>query len=757
MKRVLLAMALWLWPMCVAAASDDSPHTLRREYAGAGAGLTLSEQLFDTLAPLVLLGPEWLFQAGDSAVWASPQYDDSHWRLTPAPSEQHRELRSDWPGVGWFRFRLAVDSTLQHTPLLMLFQLIGACEVYVNGELFYSVGTVGATADDETAMVVPNPSGGILPAAAGSQWLVAVRYSQQFRCEHGEHSPLPPTLIAGVYRANEGIPLVRDWNNVMASLQVAFWMAALMFALVHLLIYVFNRHDGRRISNLYLAAFSFACAQIAFLPFEANGRTMSADEYVRTISLFKLYLVATGVFGPLFLYKEFYDKIPKQFWVILAGGTVTAALAWALPEEIVFAFVAPILLEMMRVVILAVVRKRPGAWIVMVGYGAFAVLCGLQIVWQWIYNEPPTVLFGFPYLFGILLLLICMSVYLAKSIAQTNLKLAVQLAKVTELSDLAVKQEREAKEQEMQRRLLEQEIQHNEAQLEKARSLEVAHRELEQAHADLRRAQAHLVQSEKMASMGMLVAGVAHEINTPVGAISSMHDTLMRAIDRLRQTLTRLRLGDDPVRDEIDRSMTVIGEANQVIQSGCDRVTTIVRRLRSFARLDEAELKTVDLREGIEDTLTMVHHELKHKAEVVRQYDDIPPVACYPSQLNQVFLNLLVNAGHANEGRGTITIRTYADGPERICIDIEDTGCGIPSEHLTRVFDPGFTTKGVGVGTGLGLSICYQIMQDHHGELRVVSEVGRGTTFTVCLPRDLEARLGQRAGARHEPNGDRPQ
>lgn len=257
--------------------------------------------------------------------------------------------------------------------------------------------------------------------------------------------------------------------------------------------------------------------------------------------------------------------------------------------------------------------------------------------------------------------------------------------------------------------------------------------ERKKAEKKLKETQAQLVQSEKMASLGTLVAGVAHEINTPVGAISSMYDTQVRAVERLKATLNTISTGDTEEHQKVDDLFKIIEDANRVIASGTDRVTNIVRRLKSFARLDEAELQTVDIHEGIEDTLIIVHHELKHKAVVERNFGDIPPIPCYPRQLNQVYLNLLVNAIQAIEDKGTITISTFTKN-DHAYIQFKDTGVGIPDEALNKIFDPGYTTKGVGVGTGLGLSICYQIVKDHHGDILVESKVGKGTTFTIILP-----------------------
>lgn len=265
--------------------------------------------------------------------------------------------------------------------------------------------------------------------------------------------------------------------------------------------------------------------------------------------------------------------------------------------------------------------------------------------------------------------------------------------------------------------------------------------DLERANRELRETQLKLIQADKMASLGMLVAGIAHEINTPIGAVSSMHDTLFRTIDKLKEIIETYCPRGHESYEQAESSLKVIEDSKRVIKPGTDRVINIVRRLRSFARLDEAILKTVDIHEGLEDTLTLIHHELKHNITVTKNYGEVPPIACFPGQLNQVFLNILINAKQAIRGEGAITISTYvADG--KVHIAIRDNGIGIPKEQLTKIFDPGFTTKGVGVGTGLGLSICYQIIQDHLGEIKVESEVGKGSTFTIILPADLDRRLG---------------
>jgi len=254
------------------------------------------------------------------------------------------------------------------------------------------------------------------------------------------------------------------------------------------------------------------------------------------------------------------------------------------------------------------------------------------------------------------------------------------------------------------------------------------------------RLEQQLVQSEKMASLGQLVAGVAHEINTPMGSIHANIGTAQSAIELLERALAREEIAKIIAADlKLKRALAILKESCEINRMASDRIVGIIGSLRNFARLDEAERKTVDLNEGLESTLTLLRHQIKRGVEVVRQYGPELRADCYPNQLNQVFMNVLQNAIQSMDGKGTLTITSEQVGDEAV-IRIRDTGKGIPAEYLPRVFDPGFTTKGVGVGTGLGLSIAYQIMDKHAGTIECQSEVGAGTTFTIRLPIKAEPR-----------------
>ncbi|CAD5374368.1 putative Histidine kinase [Rubrivivax sp. A210] len=272
--------------------------------------------------------------------------------------------------------------------------------------------------------------------------------------------------------------------------------------------------------------------------------------------------------------------------------------------------------------------------------------------------------------------------------------------------------------------------------------------ELDALNQQLRAAQGQLLQSEKMASIGQLAAGVAHELNNPIGFVHSNLGTLAEYVQELLAVLdlcmrsARQHLGPAELRplDEAWREHDLDYMRHDIVQllaesrDGADRVRVIVKNLRDLAHVSSDELVWADLREGLDSTLSIVWNEIKYKANVVKEYGEIPPILCVPAQLNQVFMNLFVNAAQAIEQRGRITVRTGASDTE-VWVEIADDGRGIAPEHLSRIFEPFFTTKPVGQGTGLGLSVSHSIVAKHRGRLTVCSEPGAGTTFRIALPR----------------------
>lgn len=298
----------------------------------------------------------------------------------------------------------------------------------------------------------------------------------------------------------------------------------------------------------------------------------------------------------------------------------------------------------------------------------------------------------------------------------------------------ALKRERAAREQ-------------SDALLEtRSRELYLSNQELEKQHGALKDAQAQLVQSEKLASVGQLAAGVAHEINNPIGFVMSNLGSLGKYTE-LFCTLIRLyqcyaNSNDTTVLAEIvaleqtediefvmEDVVALLSESTE----GIVRVKDIVQGLKSFSRIDDAGTTDSDIHQGIEDTLKLIANELKYKCEIVRRFGELPLVPCNLAQVNQVFMNLLVNASQAIQANGRIEITTSVVD-SCACIEIRDTGCGIDQDKLDKIFDPFFTTKPVGEGTGLGLAISYGIIEEHGGRIEVESALNEGTAFTIQLP-----------------------
>jgi signal transduction histidine kinase len=279
--------------------------------------------------------------------------------------------------------------------------------------------------------------------------------------------------------------------------------------------------------------------------------------------------------------------------------------------------------------------------------------------------------------------------------------------------------------------------------------------ELNQAYSRLKSSQLALVQSEKMASLGQMVAGIAHEINTPLGYVQNnvivgqemftqvgvmiagyekLIDSLLdenvdeEQISAQMQQVAELRANSSP-REMLEAMQGLIADTLY----GVGQISELVLNLKDFSRMDTVATETVNLNECIESALNIGRNVLKYRIEIIRDFGDLPGITCSPSQLNQVFLNLFTNAAQAIEGNGRLTIKTW-HADRGIQISIADTGKGISPEHLTRIFDPFFTTKPVGEGTGLGLAISHQIIQKHGGDIRVESSPGTGTRFHIHLP-----------------------
>ncbi len=280
---------------------------------------------------------------------------------------------------------------------------------------------------------------------------------------------------------------------------------------------------------------------------------------------------------------------------------------------------------------------------------------------------------------------------------------------------------------------------------------------LDKTLARLKTTQSQILQAEKMASIGQLAAGVAHEINNPIGFISSNldalndymtdFDTLLQHFQKLEKTLKESN--QENLSSEIKKQIQTISDYEEEIEvdylkddipellkdckEGTGRVGKIVGDLKSFAHPGNDEQMLIDINKGLESTLNVVNNEIKYKATVSKEFGEIPLVEGYPQKLNQVFMNILVNAAQSIKEKGEIKIVTKQKG-NYVAVSISDNGCGIEKDHLSKIFDPFFTTKEIGKGTGLGMNIAYNIIKEHKGKIDIKSQVGKGTVFTIILP-----------------------
>lgn len=263
-------------------------------------------------------------------------------------------------------------------------------------------------------------------------------------------------------------------------------------------------------------------------------------------------------------------------------------------------------------------------------------------------------------------------------------------------------------------------VQHPVCSLETERDLEVLTKKLAEAH--------------KMASLGRLASGIVHEINTPIGSILSNNETIRKSIETLRKLITTATEQNTPLPPKAAVVLDTLQSLTDIDKIACERIYAVIRSLKTFARVNESDLRKVDIHEILLNTIKLSGCVFRRRVTVVTDFGDIPEVECYPGLLNQVFLNLVVNAAQAIEGDGTVTVRTRLEG-EAVAISITDTGSGIPPDVRDKIFSAGFSTKPIGEGTGLGLSITREIVEDTHGgSINFETEVGAGTTFHVKIP-----------------------
>ncbi len=699
--------------------------------AGAQVGLEPQPQRHDELLPIDM---SWRVKLGDDMTWAEPTFDDTDWARASGTWFRASPVEEPFETVAWFRTRIRIPTELTDRELQLGISHVGAAEVFLDGARVLQRGSI------QTAR-----TGGRTPTELMPAKPVPVRF--ETAGDHVVAVRLATTCSAQLARigGRSGFGLYLGGAEAFESyaragrrrLAVHLWFsgAALSTGTLFLLIFWFRRSHRE---NFYFACASYALAGVA-IGILGTFSAPDVAQHIAYLSLFRPSTVWASFAFLRFVQEVLFSDRPRRNYLYLAiAVTLTAGVLW-IHVAVYYAFSIFLLLDVAMVLAMGLAMRRPGAGLIALGGFVGAGGAIVQMLPPLFGYEP----FEAAYVYGFVINLLVISYLLAQNYARVQHDLEGQMVR-------AVEQERRAREEELARRSLEAANARQEVELEEARKREEVLAQLEAAHRELKSTQSQLVQSGKMAALGQLVAGVAHELNTPIGAIGSVHQSLRSALTKLESELSQQAPDVLSPKSRVAKSIAVIRDAESVIGSGSDRVSEIVKRLRTFARLDEAEFKLVDVTDGLRDTMMLIRHKQKRGIEIETRFAELPRIPCFPSPLNQVFLNLMVNAAQAieakPEARGTILLQTGLE-PGWITIRVSDDGIGIPEENRERIFDPGFTTKGVRVGTGLGLSISFQIVQDHQGEISVQSEVGKGTTFAVRIPTNLDQRLGRRPEA----------
>lgn len=660
---MMLLSLLLCWLICAGSASADPV----RVPADAVSVPRVDDLPLVGALPL-LAG--WRFRSGHAEARAARDFDDSGWMvldsLETTLTEATRE-RIGWTGEGWFRLRLHVDPGLPAGAVGLLYGHSGALAIYLDGLLLDTSGRVASRQADEQVYLTGDVKRMTpLTLTPGAEHVIAVHFSNRNSLAVLD-SPDRLGFATFLVDLSQWGQLAQRYVYTSVFHQTLF-VVPLAFGIFHLLLFLYHR---RQVGHLYYALFALSVSVLIYAPLHL-GYVHALREFMLLRLTFKWALLAVPLTALLFLYTEFLGGPTRLFKSACVLGVGVGALAFVIPLDFIYYVVLLFFVDVVRVVVLGLRRDMPGTFIVRAGWFVFAGGCLLQVLMELSVIETPGGPFVFfPYIYGTLILVVSMSVYLARAVGRTNRELEDKLEQVSNLSARALEHERE-------------------------------------------------VQSAKLSTLTHLVAGIVHEMNSPVGAIRSARDTLARAVARLREGIP-----SGPALQAIDG-------ATSALESATDRLGTILSGFKSFSHLDEAEWQIARLEEGLDSTVALMDSQLQGQITVEKEYGGIPAIWCTPARLNQVFMHLITNALQAMDGPGTLRLRTWVED-DRVCVGIRDSGVGIPAEQLGGLFDVAFRRR-ARVKMGMGLVADSHTVSEHGGKMHVHSKVGVGTEVIIRLP-----------------------
>jgi signal transduction histidine kinase len=678
----------------------------------------------------ILLDKGWKFQAGDNPEYSNPSFDDRHWKPID-PTKDIHDIPELWKtNIGWFRLHVVFDSSTTQKTLAVLVGQTGASEIFLNGQLIQKFGTISSNPEQVQAIMPTRGTYIELPVSKEEQ-VIAVRFAVQ--------KNLPYLTFAG--RSNSALVLrAMEVQSISRSFQRNFHLFLdymrgglfLILAVLHLALFWFNTSQK---ANLYFFLYSFLASLVSFLV-----SLVYTHVYLASTKQFIFIAVIIGeLISLLFFLSAVYNMFNYRrgvvYWLLVIGFFISFVMVFInynSGDFIVTIFPIVVSLEYIRITVLAAKEKRRGAKIAIAGAAAYLLTFFgfLSFFFGYLPSGPNGIYAHLAYNVSFLVLPVSISIYLALEASYTSRSLQEKLKEVQQLSAKTIEQEQEkqlilASQKEILKKQVEE------------RTIE-----LKQSLEDLKATQSQLVQREKMASLGELTAGIAHEIQNPLNFVNNFSDVNAELIEELKEQLATGN-GQEAMMIAND-----IKENEQKINHHGKRADAIVKGMLEHSRTNTGKKELTDINGLAGEYLRLSYQGLRAKdksfnADFKTEFDEsIGKVEVVPHDIGRVLLNLINNAFYAvNEKKrqlnGTfepvvsVSTKRVADKVE---ITVKDNGIGVPQKVVDKIFQPFFTTKPTGQGTGLGLSLSYDIIKAHGGELKVESKEGEGAEFIIQLP-----------------------
>ena len=706
----------------------------------------ITQTRLDTLQYGLLLNSDWIFHLGDDLTWAKKDFDDSSWPFVNNNFNADSIHGKPWEGIAWFRKKIRIDSTLYKKAVSIAMNQTAASEIYLNGKLIHSYGQIGSDTIKEKLYDPKNvPFIAVLDTSPVQ--VFAIRYSNQKALQNYKRYGNSAKYIGFFIRIGTTSKFIdssfKD-NTSNTIIFTTFAISFLAFTLLNLLMFFFYS-KGKE--NFYFAVYTGSATIVFGFLINTNITHWISDFYYlsETIAFMVVPLLfASYVF---FLYSIFYKKRPRQFWAIVVFGTlfsissITPLRSKFNLDYVIIFFILLMALEGLRVTIQAIIRKRRNAIIIGTGVAIFSAAVMFVSISAILSSNPPQLLFIILLFSGIFSLPLTMLIYLARERAKTKVDLENRIVEVQELSKNALEQEKREAE-------LRVENAKKEVELQNAAELKAAYTDLEKAHENLKATQKQLIQSEKMASLGELTAGIAHEIQNPLNFVNNFSEVNNELLDDLKVAIAN----ND--QEEIEAIFKDLKENESKVTSHGKRAESIVKGMLLHSRGSSGQKEPADINALCDEYLRLSYHGFRAKdksfnADYKLEADEnLPKIEVVPQDIGRVLLNLINNAFHAVSEKSKLQASGFKpqvvvstsssplpEGENRgVKITVSDNGPGIPDSIKEKIFQPFFTTKPTGSGTGLGLSLSYDIIKAHGGELKLETMDYEGSRFIILLP-----------------------